>query len=159
MTVSTAVSGTPVQVYNPAPAGVPTMFLNNNGPATVYLGGANVTAGSGFPLPPGQSLDVSRATASVYAVSGFAASSTATTTTAAISGGATSVPVTAGTGLANGSYIEVGATTTAEVVKITSGGGTTTLTTTALSYDHASGVAVTLVTPTLTSVGSASGTV
>jgi hypothetical protein len=159
MTLTTAVSGTPVQVYNPAPAGVPTMFLTNNGPANVFLGGSNVTAGSGFPLPPGQSLDVSRAMLAVYAVAGFAATATATTTTAAIAGGATSVPVTSGTGLTNGSYIEVGGTTTAEVVKIISGGGTATLTTSALSYDHASGVAVTLVTPTLTSVGTVNGTV
>jgi hypothetical protein len=147
-------------VFVPPSKGVATMFLTNNSSTVVYVGGASVTPTTGFPLPPGQSLDVSRMTASVFAVTPYTATATATTTTAALAAGATTVAVTSGAGISNGGYIALGAIggTGAEVVTVISGGGTASLTTTAAQFDHATGVAVTVVTPNAGSVTVVAGT-
>jgi hypothetical protein len=141
----------------PSPSGNSTLVITNVGPGVVYLGGATVTPLSGFVLPVGQQLDVTNIKSSVYAVSGSTATATATTTTAAAASGATSLAITSGTGIANGAYIQVGAGNSAEVTTVTSGGGTATLTVPALQFDHASGVAVTVVTGNAVSVSTANG--
>lgn len=156
---TTAVSAAPVKIYTPSPSGSPTAFISNLGTAVVYLGSAGVTPSNGVPLPPGQSIDIARMTYSLYAASAVTATATTTTTTAAAAAGATSLAITSGTGTVNGQTIQIGGTTSAEVVTITSGGGTTTLTTTATQYDHASGVAVTVVTGNGSTVNVVAGTV
>lgn len=156
---TTAVSAVPVLVYNPAPAGNPTVFITNTGIAVVYLGSSAVTIATGMPLPPGQVLDIARFPYSVYATSGYTATATATTTTAAANSGATSLVITSGTGINNGALILVGSGTNAEVTTVTSGGGTTTLTVPALNLDHRSGAAVTVVTANATAVSVVAGTV
>jgi hypothetical protein len=156
---NTTVSAVPVRVMTPSPSGTSTLVITNNGPSVVYLGGATVTSVNGFPLPVGQQLDVARVAWNIYACSPVTATATATTTTAAASSGATTLAVTSGTGIANGAYIQVGAGNAAEITTVTSGGGTASLTVPALAYDHASGAAVTVVTPQLTSVSTANGAV
>jgi hypothetical protein len=155
----TAVSAAPVKIYTPAPSGSPTAFISNLGTAVVYLGGAGVTPNNGVPLPPGQSLDIARMTFSLYAASGVTATATATTLNGAVAAGSTALTLTSGTGTVNGQTIQVGAGTSAEVVTITAGGGTTSITTTATQYDHASGVAVTVVTGNGSTVNVVAGTV
>lgn len=157
MATNTSISAVPVKVMTPSPSGMSTLVINNSGPSVVYLGGATVTQVNGFLLPVGQQLDVTRIPSAVYAVSGSAATATATTTTAAAASGATSLAITSGTGIANGAYIQVGAGNAAEITTVTSGGGTTTLTVPALAYDHASGAAVTVVTPAPTTVTTTNG--
>lgn len=158
MSVITAVSAAPVPIYVPPAYGNPTAFITNSGTGVVYLGGANVTSTNGVPLPVGQSVDLSRMTYSLYAVSSYNTTATATTTTAAAASGATSLAITSGTGTVNGQQILVGSGSAAEVVTISSGGGTTTLTVTALQYDHKSGAAVTVVTALGSSVNVVAGT-
>lgn len=155
----TAVSAAPVKIYTPAPSGSPTAFVNNSGPGLIYLGGAGVTPNNGVPLPPNQSVNIARMAYALYAVSGNSATAVATTTTAANAAGDTSLAITSGTGTVNGQTVRVGAGTAAEVVTIVSGGGTTTLTVTALQYDHASGAAVTVVTSLGSSATVVAGTV
>lgn len=157
--VSTTVSAVPVRVMTPSPSGTSCLVITNNGPSPVYLGGATVTQVNGFLLPVGQQLDVARITTNIYAVSGSTATATTTTTTAAASSGATTLAITSGTGIANGAYIQVGAGNAAEITTVTSGGGTASLTVPALQYDHASGAAVTVVTPLAVSVSTANGAV
>lgn len=154
----TAVSAAPAQVYVPPSNGSPTAFITNVGPSVVYLGGANVTSTNGLPLPANQSLDLSRMSYSIYSVSGWAVTATATTLSAPIASGVTTVPLTSGTGTANGQTILIGTGSAAEVVAIISGGGTTSVTTTATQYDHKTGAAVTVVTSQGSSVNVVAGT-
>jgi hypothetical protein len=144
--LNTAVAAIPVLIYSPSPSGIPHVVITNCGLYTVYIGGASVSAASGIPLAPKGQISLPYAPLSLYAVSGFTATATATTTTANVTAGTGTVAVTAGTGLSNTLYIELASGTAAEVVQVSSGGGTTTLTTTKPLYDHLSGVAVTLVT-------------
>lgn len=157
--LNTSVSGAPVLIYNPAPSGLPSAFVQNSGASVIYLGQAGVTAANGLPLYPNQIVDVSFLPNKVYAVSGVVATATATTTTAAANSGATSLAITSGTGTVNGQQIQVGSGSNAEVVTIVSGGGTTTLTVTALNYDHRSGAAVTVMTATASTANVTPGTV
>lgn len=71
------------------------------------------------------------------------AAGTSTTTTGTNSAGSTTLTVTSGTGIANNNILNVDTGTNAEIVKVLSGGGTTTLTlTTALRYTHTAGATV-----------------
>lgn len=154
---NTSVPAAPVQIFVPPSNGTATAFITNNGPGLVYLGGPGVTANSGFVLPIGQSIDVTRLAFPIFAASAYRTTATATTTTAANASGDTSLAITSGTGTANGQLVLVGTGSASEVVTIISGGGTTTLTTTALNYDHKSGAAVTVITSLGTTVGVVAG--
>lgn len=155
----TAVSAAPVQIYVPPSSGNPTAFITNSGPNVVYLGGANVTSTNGLPLPANQSLDLSRMVYPIYAVSGWSVTAIATTLSSAIASGVTTVPLTSGTGTANGQQILIGTGSAAEVVTITSGGGTASATVApATSYDHKITAAVTVVTSLGSSANVVAGT-
>lgn len=158
--LSVSVSGAPTLVYTPSASGHPSVFMQNMGTAPVYVGGAGVTATGGVMLPPNQMLDISNATGAMYAVSGYTATTTSTTiaTSAVTHGSAVSVTVASGTGITNGSYVVVGAGTSAEVTTVTSGGGTTTLVLAQLLDDHNVSAPVTVVTPQASSVNVAPGT-
>ncbi|HEU4967257.1 MAG TPA: hypothetical protein VFT53_07370 [Candidatus Saccharimonadales bacterium] len=73
---------------------------------------------------------------------------TATTTTGTNSAGSTTLTVTSGTGIATGNILNVGTTApNQEIVKVSSGGGTTTLTLTSpLRYTYVAGQAVSVAT-------------
>jgi hypothetical protein len=146
----TPVTAVPVQVYVPPPSGTPHVILFNEGTSTVYVGQAGVTPANGILVPAQTEVKLPAAAVALYAVSGANPTSTSATTTAPANSAATSLPVTSGSGLVNGSQIQVGSGSAAENVTVVSGGGTTTLTITALNYDHKSGATVTL----LSAVGS-----
>ena len=152
------VSGAPVLVYTPASQGVPHVTLINEGTATAYIGQAGVTLASGLPLAPRQQVSLPFCPVSLYAVSGATATATATTLSAAIASGVTTIPVTSGASFVNGNQIQIGTGSAAEVVTVTAGGGTNSLTTTpATQYDHKTASAVTVVTPAGVSVHTESG--
>lgn len=153
MPLNTSVSAVPAVIYTPSGSGHPHAVITNTGTATLYVGQKGVTAANGLPLAPNQQIPLVIASFTLYAVSGYTPTATTTTTTAAVVAGTGTVAVTAGTGLVNTGYVLIASAAAAEVVQIISGGTTTTLTTTAPSYDHASGVSVTLVTPQATSAG------
>ena len=159
MAVTTYVGPAPVLVYNAAPVGKPATLITNTGSSVIYLGASAVTVSSGMPLTAGEQILLAFAPYNLYAASGYTTTATATTTTAAANSAATSLAVTSGTGIANGALILVGSGTNAEVVTVTAGGGTTTLTVTALNYDHRSGAAVTVVTSLGGALSVAPGTV
>lgn len=75
-------------------------------------------------------------------------SATVTDTTSSLSKGDTSVPITSGTGIADGDLVRIADQgNQSEVMEVASGGGTTTLTPTLpIAFDHASGVSVTKLT-------------
>lgn len=157
--VNVPVSGTPVLVYTPTKSGTPHVFMQNMGLYPVYIGGAGVNQTGGIPLLPAQMIDFSNCPSALYAVAAYTPTAVTTTTTAAVSAGsAVSTAITSGTGFTNGSYVLIGGTTTAETTTIASGGTTTTLVLTQLLDDHASGVAITVVTPQGGSLNVAAGT-
>jgi hypothetical protein len=158
-TIHTPCTGVPVLVYTPSPIGVPKVTLINEGTTNVFIGQAGVTQSNGLPLAPRQELSLAFAPFALYAVSGAAVSAvTPTTTTSAYPSGTTSVAVTSAVGTANGQQIQVGTGSNAEMVTILSGGGTGPLVlVSGLKYDHASGAAVTVMTPAGSAVRAETG--
>jgi hypothetical protein len=153
------ISGAPTLIYSPSLAGTPHVYVQNLGPATVYLGSAGVTVSGGLPLAVNQSIDLSVATTALYAVSGYTPTATTTTTSAVVaSGSAVSTGITSGTGTANGQYVVIGAGTTAETTTISSGGGTTTVVLAKLLDDHNTGVPFTVITPQPSTITVVAGT-
>ena len=144
---------TPVQIYVPAgsfsgpagggTAGQPHAWVFNQGGATAYVGGPNVTPFAGIPVPPGTEIKIPVAFPGLFAVSGILSLGGSTTTTAAANAGATSLALTAGIGTVGTFYVVSGTGNSAvgsEVVQAAAGGGTTAVTITpALLYDHRSG--------------------
>lgn len=161
-TLHTPINGAATQIYTPAASGTPKVTFVNEGTSIAWIGGATVQAGSGFPLPPGQSITLPVAYQTLYAISSFNATATATTlSAAALNSGATTVTVISGAGIANGNQIQIGAQggSRTETVTVTAGGGTTTLTVSpATSFDHRLSDTVTLVTPIPTTIHTESAT-
>lgn len=146
----TPVGAAPVQVYSPAPTGTPHVVIFNTGPATVYLGGAGVTATSGLALPPRMEVNLANGVNAIYAAAGgVTVSGTATTNlTAAATGGSTSnLSVGTTANFAVGNVVQVGTGNTAEVGTISAIPDSTHLTlAAAVVYDHRAGAAVATVT-------------
>lgn len=146
----TAVGAVAVQVYTPAPVGTPHVVVYNTGPATVYLGGAGVTAGSGLALPPRMEVNFANGVNAIYAAAGgVTVSGTATTNlTAAATGGSTSnLSVGTTANFAVGNVVQVGTGGTAESGTISAIPDSTHLTlSTAVVYDHRAGAQVATVT-------------
>jgi hypothetical protein len=155
--IYTPVGAAPVQVYTPATVGTPHVVVYNNGPATVYLGGAGVTSTSGLALPPRTEVNFSNGVNAIYAAAGgVTVSGTATTNlTAAATGGLTSnISVGTTANFAAGNLVQVGTANTAEVGTIASIPDSTHLTlAAAVVYDHRAGATVATVT------GASTGTV
>lgn len=148
-TTHTAVSGVATLVYNPPPQGSPHVTLINEGTAVAYIGQAAVTSSSGLPLYPRQQISLPFAPIALYAVSGAAGTATTANTNAVANSGATTLSFAAGyaTAAVNGLQAQVGTGSNAETVTIVSGGGGTTLTVSALQYDHRTATPVTVITP------------
>lgn len=148
--VTVPVTATATQVFNPPAVGKPHAFLYNAGPSVVYVGQANVTAGTGLPLQPKANIDFGYSPSAIYAVAGglTLSGTVTTTTTAAITHGAsTKVAVTAITGFAAGQTVQVGAGTAAENLVISSTSTAPSITfTTQFQLDHVSGAALAQVT-------------
>ena len=68
---SNNVSVTPVQVYVPAPSGVPSVFVENRSLNPVYVGGTEVTTVAGLELSPRAGMTLRSAVQPIFAVSGF----------------------------------------------------------------------------------------
>lgn len=152
--VITNISATPVMVYSPSPSGISHVYIQNLGPATVYLGNQGVTVSGGFPLAPNSHVNLPVASTALYAVSGYTPTATTTTiaTTPLTHGTSVAATLTSGAGTANGQYVVVGSDTAAETTTITAGGGTTSVTLAALQDDHVVGSPFTVVTPQPTSI-------
>lgn len=129
-------------------------MVYNTGPATVYVGGAGVTATSGLALPPNTEVNFANGVNAIYAAAGgITVSATATTNlTAAATGGSTSnISVGTTANFAAGQLVQVGAGNTAEVGTISTIPDSTHLTLTAATvYDHRAGAIVSVVTGTST---------
>src|ERR1700677_199716 len=88
------VTPTPVLVFTPNPsAAAATARFFNEGSATVYVGGANVSQFNGIPLMPNQKVELSNVNGSLYACGGYSAGANNTTMSGASAAGSTSFTV------------------------------------------------------------------
>lgn len=136
-------------VYTPLPTGKPHAVIFNSGPATVYIGGAGVTATSGMPLASQMQLDIPTAPTAMSAVCGgvvLSGTVTSNISTAVTGGTSTTIVVGSGTGFAPGQAIQVGSGGNAETLTLSTVVGGTLTPTTKPVYDHVVGEPVTLIT-------------
>jgi hypothetical protein len=154
VTSSVYVNSAGGQVYTPASTGSPNATFTNASSAILYLGGADVTATSGFPLPPGATINLANAQYAMYAIAASVSSATTTTLSAAVASGASSVAVTSATGIITGKQITVGTGANAETVLVTNVVSTTISVAPSLRQDHASGAAVAVVSTAVGEGGS-----
>jgi hypothetical protein len=143
------VSALATQVYVPAPAGQPNVTLFNNSNTTLYLGSSSVTAGTGMPLAPSQSVSLPRTFTAIWAVSGTGTLGTATTLAADAGAGTTSTTMTGTTGFGTSNTLQIGAGTGAETVSIATITGSTVTFSAGTKFGHISGEAVSLVSAPL----------
>ena len=143
--VSTPVSDVAVQVYVPAPAGVPSVTLNNTGNSPVYVGGSAVTPLTGLQVNPGDGFSLAYGFQPIYAVSGSpGTTSTFTTLSADAAIGTSTLLVSSSAGFTIGGVIAIGATPGVENATIAGTATGTISTITATKFDHKSGENVTL---------------
>lgn len=144
--VCVPVNAPAVQVYNPAVVGSPNVYLANNGPVPVYLGGSAVTFASGLALYPGQIIDMAKAPTAIWAVANPGVTGTSTTLSLAAAAAAGTVNATATSGFSPGFALQIGTGNAAEVLTVnTVPNGTTVTFTTATRWAHASGETLALV--------------
>lgn len=141
MASTVAVPSAPVLVFAPQENST-TATLTNTGTSTLYLGQSGVSAATGFPLAPGQSINQAF-TVDVYAVGGVNSIVSPTDTLSApVSAAGTALTVTAGgTSFTNGMVISIIDGNSTEVVTVGAGATTTNIPVSALAFDHASGTA------------------
>lgn len=93
---STNASVTPVQIYVPAPSGVPSVFLENRSRNPVWVGGSEVTTVSGLELAPRAGMTLRGAVQPIFAVSGFTPGAGPGTVAANIAQGGSVISVASG---------------------------------------------------------------
>lgn len=119
-----------------------TATITNNGTSTLYLGQSTVTAATGLPLKPGQSLNMTF-TQNIYAVAGNDSVVTPTSTlSAGVSAAGTALTVASGgTAFTNGMVVSILDGASSELVTVGSGATGTNIPVSALAFAHNSGVA------------------
>ncbi len=144
-----AISALATQVYVPAAAGQPNVTLFNNGRNAIYLGGSSVTAGTGLPLNPNQSISLPRAFTGIWGVCSTGFLGTATTFSANVAAGTNAAFLTATSGYGTGSTLQLGTGSNAETVSIATLAGTAVTFTSNTLFTHLSGDAASLVSAPL----------
>ena len=118
-----------------------TATITNDGTSTLYLGQSAVTAATGFPLKPGQSINMTF-TQSIYAIAGNDSVITPTSTLSAdVSAAGTALTVASGgTAFTNGMVVSIQDGASSELVTVGAGATGTNIPVSALAFDHATGV-------------------
>ena len=139
-TANVSVPSSPVVVFAPS-GNDTTAVLLNTGTTTLFLGQSTVTAASGFPLLPNQSISVNY-NANLYAVAGVDTLVAPTNTASAPIGlGATAITVAAnGTNFTNGMVVSIIDGNNSELVTVGAGATATNVPISATAKAHATGV-------------------
>ena len=140
MASTVSVGSTPVAVFTPQQYAT-TATLTNAGTSPLYLGQSGVTAATGFPLAPGQSVNQAF-TVPIYAVSGVDVIGSPTDTLSAPAS-ATDTALTVASGGAsftNGMTVSIIDGNNTELVTVGAGSTATSVVVSALAFAHASGV-------------------
>jgi hypothetical protein len=149
MAHNATVSALATQVYVPPASGIPNAVLFNNGRNTLYLGGSAVTASTGLPLGPNQSINMARFFTGIWAVCGNGTLGTATTLSSDAASGTNSTFMVSTAGFGTASTLQLGAGNNAETVSIATITGTAVTFTANTLFGHLSGEAVSLVSSPL----------
>jgi hypothetical protein len=140
----------PMQIADAQSAG-DHVIVTNTGTVTVYIGGQYATATTGLPVYPGMEIDISVATAALYAITdpGTLESVTAVTS-GVVASHAVSIPLAVdGDSFAAGMYVLLEDGPASEVLSVASVASDTQLDIAApyTQYAHASGITVIEISP------------
>ena len=137
---STNVSVTPVQVYVPAPSGIPSVFIQNRSLVPVWVGGSEVTTAAGLELSPRAEVTLRDAVQPVFAVSGFTPGAGPGTVLSNIAQGGSVIAVASGgSAFTTGSYLVIeSGSPRQEVAAVAAQTGTTVTITGTFAYAHGS---------------------
>jgi hypothetical protein len=140
-TSNTPVGSAPVKVFAPQTTAA-NLIITNTGKATLFLGQSGVSAATGFPLEPGQKINLPDVNYSIYAVSGTDNVKTPTNTLSAQAAqGATALTVASGgASFTNGMVISIQDGNNTELVTVGAGSTGTSVVVGATTKAHASGV-------------------
>lgn len=146
-----SVTPVPVQVFTPNPSAQASIRIFNAGSSVVYVGGANVSPLSGFPVLPGnRPVDLQNVNVNVFMCSGASVVAATGTISAATAAGNNSWTVATLNPGGVGGYIRLGNLPGAEYLQIATTTGAVspwTITTTTNSlYDHAASATVATLT-------------
>ena len=138
----------PVQVYVPPASGRPSVFIYNNGPNPVYVGGSEVTSVSGMMVPPAARVGVPAAVQGVFAVSGFNPTAlVGTVSTNAAQGGSVLTVASGGSAFTTGAFISIeNGSARQEIQAVASQTGSSVTVAGAFAFAHGSTVTFTAVT-------------
>ena len=148
---------TPTWLFTPVTSNPNTVILHNFGRNTIYVGQANVTATTGFPIPPGSKpVKLTNVLNSLYAVSAFStgvvAGTVGTIATNTAASTTVTLPAAGVTALSVGTSFVFGNTASTanyEVLTVATSASTTTVTvTTPLVFSHPAGDQAYFATPT-----------
>jgi hypothetical protein len=156
------ISTTPTPVYTPNTSGKSSVFIQNIGSNTVYLGGSAVSTVGGLPVPSGESVSFAGATLPLFAASGFNASAAlaGTTTAAAAQGGSVLSVASGGTVFTAGSQIVIEAGSARQEVQTVSASAAGSVTTSApFAFAHGSASTFSGITPATTQLAISAGAV
>ena len=135
----TPVSATiPTVVFTPSTSGTPHVFLYNNGPAPVYLGGSAVSTSMGFTLAASDGLDLPYNGGTIWAISGYQqVQPQGTVITATTTSGGTTLTSAMGTAFTAGMWIAVETgTPRQEIAQVNGNNAGSVFTNTPLTYCH-----------------------
>lgn len=158
---STPVSVTPVQVYVPAPSGIPSVFIENRSRNPVWVGGSEVTTAAGLELSPRASMTLRSAVQPVFAVSGFTPGAGPGTVSANIAQGGSVIAVASGgSAFTTGSYVVIeSGSPRQEIQSVAAQTGTTVTVAGTFAYAHGSTVTFSQAVPAPAQVTVSAGAV
>lgn len=128
-------------IYTPQNANA-TLIVSNVGASILYLGQSGVTAATGLPIFPGQTINLTRITAAVYAVADTDLTKTPTDTiSATVTAGDTALTVVSGgASFTNGMSVAIQDGPRTEIVTAGAGSTGTSVVVSATAFGHAIGV-------------------
>lgn len=141
--INKSVGTAPVLIFTPQTY-AQSAIINNLGNVQVYLGQTGVTAATGFPIGPGQEIDLAQVNRPIYAVAAPPTVKAPTgTTNNTISQGGTAVPVASGgASFTQGTALVLVDGNNTEVVTVGAGSTGTSIVISAAAFAHASGISI-----------------
>lgn len=140
MSTTVPVSNAPVVIYSPQ-AHTSTAIITNAGTTTVFLGQSGVSATTGLPLTPGQTVQLLHVNVPLYAVGGptVITSPTDTLSADASASGTALTVASGGASFTQNMLVSIQDGANSEIVTVGSGSTGTSVVVSALQFDHVTG--------------------
>lgn len=137
-------AATPTWIFTPTPNAPATVRLVNEGSSLLWVGTAAVAPGNGLPLYPNTRVELPVANQTLYACSGYQATTVSTTLSSTFTAGTTAFSVA--TLPAIGATVVIGNKSGTEVLTVAGTAAGVFTAATASLYDHTAGSTVSTVT-------------